>query len=306
MRLALLAALTTGFAFADTAGAAIISGGAGNGSAPLNNTAPANDPGFNRVGTVGTNGTGVYLGDGWVLTASHVNGKNIFVVDGVEHHIIPGTGHNLLNPDNSPTDLYLFKVALPGDSPLQGMDLLEIAMSGPTINNVGVFIGTGLTQAQQQALTWYVVNTPDGLQWHTTDPGGQRSIVTGFQWSDQREKRWAEMRISELNHVHDISGATVYGFATRFDMSNGFGNAAVYDSGSPLFLPDGQNGWVLAGIAHAVLGFENQPAQTTMHGNLTFWSDLSIYRDQILAVIPEPTTLLLLTGAVPLLFRRRN
>src|SRR5690606_4543832 len=120
-----------------TTNAAIVSGGP-DGTAPLNNTAPDNDPGFHRVGTVGINGTGVYLGNGWVLTANHINGKTTFNVDGVEHTIIAGTGRSLHNPDRSPTDLYLFQVAVDAQSPLAGMDALDIAVTGPSHNDVGI------------------------------------------------------------------------------------------------------------------------------------------------------------------------
>ncbi len=286
---------------------AIISGGPGNDAAPLNNTAPVDDPGFHRVGTVGTNGSGVYLGNGWVLTANHVNGKNVFNVDGVAHTIVAGTGQSLLNPDDTLSDLYIFRVNVGAESPLAGMGLLDIATSSPSIDNVGIFIGTGLTQANQQRTTWYVTNSEGGLVWHTTDPGNPRTVVTGFEWSDQRDKRWANARVDTVGEVLEVFGRNVHGFRTEFDAVAGYGNAAANDSGSPLFLPDGEGGWVLAGIAHSVFGFENQPAQTTMHGNQTYWSDLSVYRDQIMSIIvPEPISLLLVGAAAPLLLRRRR
>ena len=45
----------------------IVAGGDGS----QNTTAPADDPGFANIGIRGS-GSAVYLGDGWVLTATHV------------------------------------------------------------------------------------------------------------------------------------------------------------------------------------------------------------------------------------------
>ena len=41
-----------------------------------NTTAPADDPGWNNVSIRG-NGTAVYLGNGWVLTANHTTGGDM-------------------------------------------------------------------------------------------------------------------------------------------------------------------------------------------------------------------------------------
>ena len=48
-------------------------------------TAPADDPGWNRIGRCGSTisgNSGIYMGSGWVLTANHGASKSSFTVDG--------------------------------------------------------------------------------------------------------------------------------------------------------------------------------------------------------------------------------
>jgi hypothetical protein len=60
---------------------------------------------------------------------------------------------------------------------------------------------------------------------------------------------------------------------------------------------DGQ--WQLAGIIYSVEGFSGQPNPifTAVFGNETLLADLSFYRPQIVAVVPEPPAGLLAAGA---------
>jgi hypothetical protein len=70
--------------------------------------------------------------------------------------------------------------------------------------------------------------------------------------------------------------------------------------------------WVLAGVTHAIAGFEDQPAvnQNAVYGNLTFMADLAAYRGQILGItaIPEASgfTLLAAVGALTAAWRARR
>ena len=49
--------------------------------------------------------------------------------------------------------------------------------------------------------------------------------------------------------------------------------------------------WQLAGIMVAAEGYSGQPSPelTAVFGNETFMADLSYYRNQIVAVVPEPS-----------------
>jgi hypothetical protein len=70
------------------------------------------------------------------------------------------------------------------------------------------------------------------------------------------------------------------------------------DSGGAVFAQNGSQ-WELTGVISSVAGFSGQPsAQTTaVFGNATFMADLSFYRPQIVAVIPEPDTSALAAAA---------
>ena len=65
--------------------------------------------------------------------------------------------------------------------------------------------------------------------------------------------------------------------------------AVAGDSGGPVFAKHGGQ-WQLAGIMVAAEGYSGQPSLelTAVFGNETFMADLSYYRNQIVAVVPEP------------------
>ena len=70
---------------ASVGSAVVISTGDGSG----NTTAPADDPGFANVGVSNNNLSGVYLGNGWVLTAAHVGNATGFTFGGVFYDAVP-------------------------------------------------------------------------------------------------------------------------------------------------------------------------------------------------------------------------
>src|SRR5205823_6655885 len=81
------------------------------------------------------------------------------------------------------------------------------------------------------------------------------------------------------------------------------------DSGGAVFYKDPTSGWELAGIVNAKGAFTNQPSDTAIYGNASYLADIATYRDQIIAVVPEPGACWLLAIAgglfsLPLLRRR--
>ena len=94
-----------------------------------------------------------------------------------------------------------------------------------------------------------------------------------------------------------------------FDRVGGAGDdemqAVAGDSGGGLFYKNGTD-WELAGILMAVGTSSGQPDDTAVYGNLTHAADLSRYRDQIVAIIPEPGTVLLFAGGLIAVLRRRR
>jgi hypothetical protein len=65
--------------------------------------------------------------------------------------------------------------------------------------------------------------------------------------------------------------------------------AVAGDFGGAVFAKHGGQ-WQLAGIMVAAEGYSGQPSPelTAVFGNETFMADLSYYRNQIVAVVPEP------------------
>jgi MYXO-CTERM domain-containing protein len=78
------------------------------------------------------------------------------------------------------------------------------------------------------------------------------------------------------------------------------------DSGGGVFYHNGQN-WELAGIMLAVGQLNGQPAETAVFGNQTFIADVATYRNEIVSIVPEPSTAMLAAlGVVALASRRRR
>lgn len=265
------AALLLGLIAATPAHAIIISG-AGAGAAPLNDTPPLNDPGWDRVGMVGTNGSGVYLGNGYVLTAQHVAGKNVITIGGDTFNKISGTtGVNLTNNDpglSANTDLHLFRVSVPENTVLHGLAPLDITpVSLTSTGQLGTWIATGQTQVQQTRQNF----------------GGG---AFGYEIDDDtsRQKRWATVEAGLSASVESF-GNDVVAFRSEFTNTLDDGFAASGDSGGALFW-DGPPGSeydqpVLAGISFGIATFEGQPADEAWFGDLTFFVDLFEYRDQL-------------------------
>ncbi|MEM9021931.1 MAG: PEP-CTERM sorting domain-containing protein [Planctomycetota bacterium] len=252
--------------FAPPASAIVIAGGGIN-PAPLNNTAPANDPGWDRVGMAGSNGTGVYLGNGYVLTARHVASKTTLVIDGQTYtRLSTDTGTDLTNDNpglTTTTDLHLFRVAVPEGTGLHGLDPLAISDSllGGS-GQTGTVIGTGRTQQEQVPVNF----------------GG----ALGFNVGDvnSREKRWGIMEAGQAQTVTSFS-RDVVAYRSTF---NNIANEAMgvdRDSGSPVFFDTG-SGFELGGMVFAIAVFNGQPSNTALFNNVTFIADLAEYRDQLL------------------------
>lgn len=109
--------------------------------------------GWNYVGQIGStsNPSGVYLGNGWVLTAGHVGFGN-FILAGTTYTAISGSGR-LVTPDNAngnSEDLYVFQIsnppALPGLTLSTSLPIAFPATQTPsTVAMLGFGGGHGLT-----------------------------------------------------------------------------------------------------------------------------------------------------------------
>lgn len=240
--------------------AVIIATGDGTG----NVSAPSDDPGWANVGTRGGL-SAVYLGNRWVLTASHVGAGDV-VFGGTTYPAVASSSVRMSNADQTLADLIVFKVQAD-----PGLPAPAIASSTPSLNKSVTMIGHGRNRGV--ATSWTGLN--------------------GWEWGPGAAMRWGTNRVSDRSILLSIGTAETQAFATTFDYvaNPGAGEheaqAANGDSGGAVFAKSGST-WQLAGTLVAIGTFLDQPLQTALYGNLTYAADLASYRDQILAVIEQP------------------
>jgi len=231
----------------------LIASGDGTG----NTTSPADDPGFRHVGVV--NGlTGIYLGNGWVLTANHVGSGNM-TLQGVTHPAVAASSVRLQYGPGVPTDLRLFRLVTD-----PGLEPLEVAAAAPVAGSSIVMVGNGRNRGG--AVSW--------------------QGIAGFAWGSGGALRWGTNRVAETGLEIALGDSTVASFSAVFDSGLPTPHeaiAATGDSGGAAFLKRAA-GWELAGVLYAIYGYSGQPASTALYGDGTLMADLSFYRSQILAI----------------------
>lgn len=263
-----------------------------------NTTAPPDDPGWANVGVRGV-GNGVYLGAGWVLTVAHVSAGDI-VLAGTPYAAVPGSAVQLTNGGASGrsanTDLMLYRLAT---EPV-GLAGVTIAVAQPTVGTPVTMIGSGLDRG---AFTeWSVDQSVTPWVWTEVGSGG---TAVGYKTAATRQMRWGTNAISandlwvaasDLNPPLDVRSIGT-SFEAQFGTSEA--QAVNHDSGGAVFAKNG-GAWELAGMIFDVNGYSGQPspAFNAVIGNDTYAVDLSYYRPQIMAIVPEPTAGPLATVAV--------
>ena len=114
-----------------------------------NTSAPADDPGWANVGVRGA-GSGVYLGDRWVLSAHHVGAGSI-LLGGTTYAVEANTAFRLTNGGaagtSASTDLVMFRLATD-----PGLPMLPIAPNG-TVDAAG-YLWAGSTLSQTGTDAW--------------------------------------------------------------------------------------------------------------------------------------------------------
>jgi len=268
---------------ATPSGATIIRFGDGSG----NTDAPADDPGWANVGSLASSkatASGVYLGNGWVLTAAHV-GAGTFYLDDTPYSAKADSWHQLHHPEAPgwAIDLGLFQLA---ETPV-GLPSLAISKSAPGIDSPVVGIGYGRNRAVDESRwngNWGEVFPPN--------PGAYQ----GFYFGSGSTKRWGTNRIYGTTPAENTGQA----YTLDMDFSQFAGDAFEMqavpgDSGGGLFYKN-EGDWELAGIIVTQGRRPGQPDGTAVYGNTTRAVDLSRYRDQILILIPEPSALAMLLG----------
>lgn len=232
--------------------AVLIASGDGTGNA----TAPPADPGWSHVGAV--NGlSGVYLGDGWVLTANHV-GTGPITLGGVSYPVVPGSSVRLEHTPGVLTDLLLFRLI---SDP--GLTTLPIAATPPPLSTQAILIGRGRDRG-----------IPYTFLGHA-----------GWRWASSYAQRWGTNAVSQASFQLNLNGQPLRALGFSFDDLGGTSPEAIAttgDSGGAAFVDDS-----LAGILVAVWFYGGQASASSVFGNGTYVADLSYYQDQILAVTAE-------------------
>lgn len=284
-----------------------------------NTTAPADDPGFANVGySLNGHGTAIYLGEGWVLTAGHVGPGGIVLASGT---YLQASGSNtdftLVNTTLGATpytDLCMYKLAT---TPV-GLPTLRIASSMPALGEAVTMIGAGLDRGASEQ--WFVTTSSTAAwTWTPVESGGN---FAGYGTLESRAVRWGTNTVDDNDFwvkAYWGPGPTDYNdvrsLATVFDGLAGpnEAQAVLFDSGGAVFTKAGGQ-WELAGVMYAVVGYPDQPLPefNAVFGDATLIADLSYYRPQIVAVVPEPSGVAIAGLAMAVLgvcrpaFRRRR
>lgn len=249
----------------------------GNTSAPTGLSGQPSDPGFANVGQV-NGSTGVYLSDGWVLTANHV-GAGAFVSNGQSY------GYNGVDSYQiNGTDLRLFKL-----STFPVLPSLNLATSSPSVGSVVVMIGAGRT-AQDSLTNWYVDADTSTWTWSEDQFVGADYIFSGFVTDSSKSVRWGTNTINGFTTLYN--SPAFYTYFSNTNPTSYEAQAVRHDSGGAIFTQNGTN-WELAGTIVAVQPFNGQPGgvNNAIFGNYTIAIDLSAHatdiNEYLLTTIPE-------------------
>ena len=288
------AAALCGICISNPARAVILSSGNGNldGTSLTAAGGPGglSEPGWGNVGRSSTGNASVtYLDDRWVLTAGHVSISTTVSFGGTSYTVEGGTTTFLHNPDNSLTDLKLFRITSDPGLPAITAQLL----SSLTPTGRQIMIGNGLSIGSQHF--WHDDLTTDPWPNDATPGTVDADDYSGFDVGTPRKIRWGENDVAATGLVV-TTVSVVHAFATLFDDAAYTGTtplaseaqASSGDSGGAVFGFVGGE-WKLTGIILAVNNpLDRQPSSTAVFGDVTFIADLSVYRDEILTIVPEP------------------
>ena len=230
--------------------------------------------GWDYVGQV-NGASGVYLGNGWVLTAAHV-GAGTFTLNSVPYGFVSGSSH-AISDVNGTADLTLFQIST---SP--ALNSLTLALNDPEVK-------TTTNPGSQVAM----IGNGGGKSWglNTVNFTNELITPTGYTYVS--------------NDFITVQGPFTNGGATT-------NNPAILvsnDSGGADFIYDPVAGmWILAGINEVAGTAMIGPGTYPVSG----FVQLNTYQSQIqsltgISVVPEPGTYLLLgLGLLALLLGARR
>jgi hypothetical protein len=222
-------------------------------------------PYWEHVGKVGM-GSGVYLGEGRVLTNAHVGCFPFQMHDGGFYQPDYASWRLLKNTDGSKSDLAVFEVRFEKTSKLARLGVLPLSTSHS--ERAMLLVGTGYTQ---------------GAKPISLSSQGKALAVLGYHVQQQRSITWGLNRTSQEMDGPLATGGTfsTHCFTTRFEPHNFAGQAVEGDSGGAGFSYNRElNRWELSGCIIAVS--QQQPNVT--FGARTYLGVLNTYVWQIAGV----------------------
>jgi hypothetical protein len=266
---------------------------------------------FSNVTRYGS-GSAIYLRNGWGIRPWHTapgGGGSVF-----GQPVISGAGvrlHEIGNP-STPVDLVVFQLAAD-----PGLPELTIRTSTPPIGEPVRMIGSGANREADQTF-WRLSGDPQNPTWtETTNQGqadrrGYKPLIPPPATTRFGDLRWGTNLIDSAPQDVTLSDGVLSIVTTDFDRTGRTtheAQAVGHDSGGAVVIFNSTTGaWELTGLMHSSGPFVNQPDTpfTAVFGNLSIISDLPSYLPQILPLIPEPSTSLLLLGGLVLLAGRRH
>jgi hypothetical protein len=237
-------------------------------------TPPADDPGFDHVGVTGNGLSGIYLGNGWMLTANHV-GEQSLTLGGVTYPAVPGSAVQLQYSPGVFSDVLLVRLA-----PEPPLPPLVLSSAAPAVDDNVMMIGFGWDRSG--LICWnaaYAEVTCNPLAAHR-----------GFKAAGAYRIRWGRNLVKMSNMDVAMAPWNTRGFEVQFDQSGVTYEAQGVpgDSGGAVFLKRGSQ-WELVGVMFAITVHDGQPYYTTaMFGQSTFLVDVAWYRAQIEAITAAP------------------
>ncbi len=290
-----------------------------------NTTAPAGDQGWSYVGSVG-NGSGVYMGNGWVLTARHVNRNTPFNLNGINYTL---TGQTVsLAPaagDSGSPDLLLFRI---NNAP--NLPWLSVRQTTLTVGTAVTMVGTGFISGSAEQnysigpasnLVGFDVSANRGKLWgenivwrnYDQNIDDNRDLITSNNGDNVNDLFFSGLGFNSRTFTTHFNKETYDGEVSRTHEAQAQGG----DSGAGVFANNAGT-WELSGIMVSILDFRSNSAiyhgtgpsgfdiLNGRPGDVTYAVDLTYYRDQIISVIPEPASLIFMTLTLPMLWRRQR
>lgn len=293
---------------APAASAAVVAGGDGT----QNTAAPPGSTYWNNLGFSGF-GSGVYLGNGWVLTAGHVHGgvsgSFPFTVPKLDNgsdvtfNATPGAFVSLQATPGGPyADLLVYRL---NDDPwLQLMSPVRFGAT-PQVGTAITMTGSGYNR-QPTLHSWHLTDPtkPDKTLWTdvTGLPNENTAQAHGYLYdtNSRTPKRWGTNvtvafeggGATDLYELKDASGNITQQtriFGANFDPINGEAQVVNFDSGGGVFAGNRLVGINLLKGDFSYPDANNpdnlgQPANTAVFGNASYFANVFTYVDEIASI----------------------